>query len=679
MKKRKKDKAEPRRKKGGFLAWFKGLKWWGKVLLVFGVVLIVGFATWLIIRVTTMETEFSVETSFTLPEGKEIGLAEGVGEKYAVAIDGQVVVPNDEVRPTASTAKMILGLAVMRAKPFEYGGKGETITISDEMYGRYLWYQTHNGSNTKVLPGEEISEYDALVSVFLASSNNMADSLAIWAFGSLEAYHDYATKMLTELGFSETTIGPDASGYDPATTSTAGELAQIGALVLKNPVLKEIVGLKSYEVPVAGVLDNSNKILGMNRIIGVKTGYIGDTSGYCLVSGYMEGEHIVTIALLDAATRTESFNDSLKVAVAIQNTVEDTVVASAGQVVGYYYSWWTGLVPIRLKEDLKIVGWKGASHGVELAMAEDIYNGILKVRVGEYEYNVLVESEEFALKPSFGERLSHAFGWTQERIVDGLEKADVSSESEDVDEDTSEEVAESVPEEVAPSTDTASVTNVPSSNCTIGLGYLMLINPNFTVTTDFIDARRSELVSVSSLYGIREGNANNGDNLLDSEAAKHLNEMVKAYEAEYPGHTFTTFSCYRARGTACGRLCAATGTSDHHTGLTCDLVDTSYGSSLDTDTYPQHVDWQWLYANSYKYGFIDRFPEEWAGGPMSEPVNVDENGSTGLFETWHYRYVGVGPATEIATGKYNNGRYDSLEHYLKARGLVKDLKNGSCN
>ena len=256
---------------------------------------------------------------------------------------------------------------------------------------------------------------------------------------------------------------------------------------------------------------------------------------------------------------------------------------------------------------------------------------------------------------------------------------DTDSNAEDKNSDEDVGTTEITEEVVATSADTTPATNVPSSNCTIGLGYLMLINPNFTVTTDFIDARRSELVSVSSLYGIREGNANNGDNLLDAEAAKHLNEMVKAYEAEYPGHTFTTFSCYRARGTTCGRLCAATGTSDHHTGLTCDLVDTSYGSSLNTDTYPQHVDWQWLYANSYKYGFIDRFPEEWAGGPMSEPANVDENGSTGLFETWHYRYVGVGPATEIATGKYNNGKYDSLEHYLKARGLVKDLKNGSCN
>lgn len=216
-------------------------------------------------------------------------------------------------------------------------------------------------------------------------------------------------------------------------------------------------------------------------------------------------------------------------------------------------------------------------------------------------------------------------------------------------------------------------------NCTTGFGNLMLINPNFTVGTEFITGRRGQLISVSQTYGIQEYHAaGNGDNLMIPEAAEHLNAMLAAYRAENPGHEMGTYSCFRARGTTCGRLCAATGASDHHTGLTCDLIDLQYGSVLNTDDYPAHLEWQWLRANSYKYGFIDRFPEEWAGGSMAEPLNVDANGSTGLFETWHYRYVGVTAATEIATGRYNNGRYDSLEHYLKATGRVKDLKGGVC-
>ncbi|MBR1802024.1 D-alanyl-D-alanine carboxypeptidase family protein [Candidatus Saccharibacteria bacterium] len=216
-------------------------------------------------------------------------------------------------------------------------------------------------------------------------------------------------------------------------------------------------------------------------------------------------------------------------------------------------------------------------------------------------------------------------------------------------------------------------------NCTTGsFGNLMLINPNFTVTTNWIANRKTQLISVSKKYGIKEGKSSNGDNLMDAEAAKHLNEMLSDYSKEYAGHTMVTRSCFRQVGTSCGRLCAKTGTSDHHTGLTCDLVDPEYGTNLDTSEYKNHKEWQWLRANSYKYGFIDRFPEAWAGGSMSEPLNVDANGSTGLFETWHFRYVGITAATEIATGKYNNGKYDSLEHYLKQIGKVSDLKNGKC-
>lgn len=227
------------------------------------------------------------------------------------------------------------------------------------------------------------------------------------------------------------------------------------------------------------------------------------------------------------------------------------------------------------------------------------------------------------------------------------------------------------------STITDDAANLPSGNCTTKLGKLMLVNRNFPVDTNFIANRKTQLIDIASKYGVVEGNPNNGTPLLDAEAATHLNDMINAYKAAYPGHNLETRSCFRSRGTSCGRLCMPTGQSDHHTGYTCDLIDPAYGTELDTSHLAKHLDWQWLKANSYKYGFIDRFPYEWAGGSMSAPINVDANGSTGLYETWHYRYVGITAATDIATGKYNNGRYDSLEHYLKSTGQVIDLTG--CN
>jgi len=217
-------------------------------------------------------------------------------------------------------------------------------------------------------------------------------------------------------------------------------------------------------------------------------------------------------------------------------------------------------------------------------------------------------------------------------------------------------------------------------NFTTEWGPLMLINPNFPVSTDWIATRKTQMINIEETYGIREGNPNNGAPLLDAEAAKHLSDMLTDYKKAYPGHEMVTRSCFRSRGTNCGRLCFALGETDHHSGYTCDLIDPVYGTTLDTSTLSKHLEWQWLQANSYKYGFIDRFPKEWAGGSMSEPVNIDANGTTGLYETWHYRYVGIEVATEIATGKYNNGRYDSLEHYLKASGRLRNLLSpkGNC-
>lgn len=661
----------------------------------------VGFLTWLAISAATADTDLILETKYSLPELVSLATLPEVGQgEYAVAVDGEVVATSDRVkagtgseagaetegeaaseasdgtaqRPTASTAKMILGLAVMQAKPFAKGETGKTLTMTEDDHARYVWYVSHGGSVAAVQVGEEISEYDALMAVFLASSNNMADTLAVWAFGSLEDYREYATKILTEWGITDTTIGVDASGFDASTTSTPADLARIGQKVLENPVLAEIVGEKEYTVPVAGTLSNTNTLLGQKGIVGVKTGYIGDASGYCLVAGYLEDEHIITTALLGAPTRAESFSESLDVVAKMQELVQPQQLVTAGEVVGYYDSWWTGQVAIRADEDLTGLGWDGARTETKLEM--DGAHGVLKIQIGAGEYQVSVTAEKYAAEPSLGERLGHAFGWRNERELAGGDAAGENEEPAEADGGTAE-ATEEVAEEAAPETFTP-FTNAPSSNCTIKLGALMLINPNFTVENEFIAARRGELVSLSSRYGIAEHNAYNGDNLLDAEAAGQMSAMVKAYEAENPGHTFETLSCFRAVGTSCGRLCAATGTSDHHTGLTCDLVDPAYGVSLDTSTYDAHPDWQWLKANSYKYGFIDRFPEAWAGGSMDEPLNVDENGSTGLFETWHYRYVGVGPATEIATGKYNNGQYDSLEHYLLMRGLVADLKTGVC-
>lgn len=85
---------------------------------------------------------------------------------------------------------------------------------------------------------------------------------------------------------------------------------------------------------------------------------------------------------------------------------------------------------------------------------------------------------------------------------------------------------------------------------------------------------------------------------------------------------------------------AVPGTSEHQMGLAVDISMNDNGSQGAADV------WQWLMENSYKYGFILRYPE-------------DKAEITGIaYEPWHYRYVGKETAEEI----YRRGV--CLEEYL---------------
>jgi len=105
--------------------------------------------------------------------------------------------------------------------------------------------------------------------------------LAKWIFGSQEAYLSYARDMLKRMGLSWTLVA-DASGFDAATVSTPSELVAIGIAALKNPVIAAIVAQPRAQLPVTGIIKNTNQLLGINGTIGIKTGTTDD-AGSCLL------------------------------------------------------------------------------------------------------------------------------------------------------------------------------------------------------------------------------------------------------------------------------------------------------------------------------------------------------------------------------------------------------------
>lgn len=79
-------------------------------------------------------------------------------------------------------------------------------------------------------------------------------------------------------------------------------------------------------------------------------------------------------------------------------------------------------------------------------------------------------------------------------------------------------------------------------------------------------------------------------------------------------------------------IAARPGYSEHQTGLSIDVFSTANSTQAtfkDSDAY------RWLKDNSYKYGFILRYPDG------------KENITGYKFESWHYRYVGKDLAKQI--------------------------------
>lgn len=209
----------------------------------------------------------------------------GEGENYTVP------------RATASLAKLITVQVVLDKYPLAAGESGPLITMSGDDEARYWWTVNIGGSNARVVTGEQISERQLIEGILLASANNMADSLAIWAFGSMDGYHQAANEWLARHGLTSTTVGGDASGFDPATKSTPTDLCKIMLLAAEEPILAEIMAEPEVTLPTGDVIHTTNQLLGQNGIFAGKTGYTDEAGrGMVVASRQIIGDTEIVVA-----------------------------------------------------------------------------------------------------------------------------------------------------------------------------------------------------------------------------------------------------------------------------------------------------------------------------------------------------------------------------------------------
>lgn len=187
--------------------------------------------------------------------------------------------PGQEPVPIASVAKLMTAYVVLRQHPLDLGEAGPTIQLTAADVRATALRRSRQESVVPVAAGERLTELQALQAVLLPSANNVSVVLARWSGGSVRLFVQDMNRAAHELGMTRTTY-TDPSGFEASTVSTAADQLRLVEAAMRDPVLARIVGTPSVRLPVAGVVRNTDTLLGVDGFVGVKTGS-HDAAGGC--------------------------------------------------------------------------------------------------------------------------------------------------------------------------------------------------------------------------------------------------------------------------------------------------------------------------------------------------------------------------------------------------------------
>lgn len=179
--------------------------------------------------------------------------------------------PNQHAVPIASVAKVMTAYLVLRDHPLRVDEAGPAITLTEADVEDTERRSHEEQSVVPVAAGERLSEREALEALLLPSANNIAAVLARWDSGSIARFASRMNATARSLRMTRTHY-TDPSGFDDATVSTAADQVRIVEEAMRVPVFARIVATPTAVLPVAGVVHNTDTLLGYGGFVGVKTG-----------------------------------------------------------------------------------------------------------------------------------------------------------------------------------------------------------------------------------------------------------------------------------------------------------------------------------------------------------------------------------------------------------------------
>ena len=383
------------------------------------VILVTAYGAWALTKPLPALQPINALSQLTVP-AKGSHLAWPAAGQSAVGIlDSRILETHGDQKPVpiASVAKVINALVVMQKKPLALGEQGPAITLTQNDVAIHDQYAAQDGSLLPVQAGEKLTEYQMLQALMLPSANNIADTMAIWAYGSLSNYANVANAFLKQNGLNSTHVGSDASGMSPTTTSTAADLVKLGDLAMKNPVLAQVVGQQTASgLPLTTQIKNVNMLLGTNNIIGIKTGNTDQAGGVFLSASRININNTPVIIITaeagqpDLFTALKTSNDLVKSA---QTNFTNINVVKAGQKITTYKIPWGGTIDAVATKNINLTQWNGWTTFLTISARPVAYNsdstGVISLPASAInpELKLQIKLRNLPAKPSALWRLTH--------------------------------------------------------------------------------------------------------------------------------------------------------------------------------------------------------------------------------------------------------------------------------
>lgn len=160
--------------------------------------------------------------------------------------------------------------------------------------------------------GEQVRFEDMLYGLLLPSGNDAALAIAQNYPGGEETFINKMNEKAKNLHLIYTHF-EDSSGFSDNDFSTVLDLGRLASFAVGNPVFTQVVDTKSWTIRVLNSnvvysVRNLNKLLGVEGVTGIKTGYT-EEAGEVLVTSKMENGHTLILVVMKSEDR---FGDTEK-------------------------------------------------------------------------------------------------------------------------------------------------------------------------------------------------------------------------------------------------------------------------------------------------------------------------------------------------------------------------------